>query len=386
MKEVREQGGEKWITFDGLSKQWDKIAPEIMEYMRLGLKAYSIRGRRIIDPTTLPREWWGMASLYRGLKTEGGRRVFWETRKGKDIEEGPFPIEPYEEFNFTLPIDRDEADKKLAEVKTYLFKEADINEFAEAHGLPLFLSDEKKISDIKEVDNKIPTKAADFIKSLTVEYSTDATIFLAIEGEQPKEYSHQDIGFKTMGRAWKEFIEVLRFDDPQWKLPTYSRDPIEKRTYDRKFKILREFEKKFIAFINKTYRVKLPTKTKVFENQKGLNRAGIYKPLLKVKRPGADLPGIDEMSQEEARTKLKNLAAERRREKNNEKKTQLLIQMGSYLNKGKRERWLSTKEAREYLDTADDDCSSGDLTEGAYPLRDDDLLRDPYGNEEKDET
>jgi hypothetical protein len=131
MKANKEQPGEGWITFDKLCEAWGKMPFEILEFMRMGLQAYSNLGRKVIDT---PREYNGLKHIEKSLKTETARRIFWQYRG--ELKDSPFPTEPYEEFDFTLPIDKQKAEIALSKIRTFIFKDKDLDEFAQLHILP----------------------------------------------------------------------------------------------------------------------------------------------------------------------------------------------------------------------------------------------------------
>ena len=138
-------GTEKgFIPEPELEREWNKQTFEILEYMSMGLRAYSRRGRRILDPSNLPKEYRALRDIEKNLKTKSTKKFFWDYRK--TLSDSLFSTEPYEEMDFNLPFDDQKAEEALAKVRTFLFKVEDVNKFAEESGLPCIAEDNSSSS------------------------------------------------------------------------------------------------------------------------------------------------------------------------------------------------------------------------------------------------
>jgi len=244
----------------------------------------------------------------------------------------------------------------LDELKKYLI------EIAESP-LPklLFPKDNEKRQEIlKEEKAKVQTSIViapdDFIRNLKVVYNNNSSVILAPQGKKSKDYSCQEMGFKETAKTWTMFIDVLQMDDPQYHVGTYSKDknPVKNRGYYSSYNKLKEFSKKFIAFLNKTYSAQIPSDLNVFENRKGIERDGTYRPIFKV--VSSDIKkdtNIKITTKEQLFKELETLSTKYKREKNPKEKERLFLQLGFLIETGKKKSLITITEASCYLKNND---------------------------------
>lgn len=224
---------------------------------------------------------------------------------------------------------------------------------------------------VEPIDNAIQRDADDFIRNLKVEYSSDTSVILTPKGKQSKEYSYQQMGFKSTAQTWALLIGVLQKDDPQYHVGIYpkdkSRDKVKK--YNSTMQIIKAFEKKFVDFLNCEYSAQIPGNSRVFRNMKGFDRDGTYRPIFQVANPATEIEeNIGGMSREQWKNEIEILAEEKRREKDPKKETRLLAKMGPYIALGNREGWLNPDQAKKYLEPNDEDRLLEDALSHAGPL------------------
>ena len=222
--------------------------------------------------------------------------------------------------------------------------------FAEIERLRSTESQETKTPD---KEKKCHDSHDDFIHSLKVTYSSDTSVILTPQGGKSKEYSCQEMGFKSAAKTWKMFIDVLQKDDHKYHVGTYSKDKdhVKIREYNKIMSMLKEFSKKFVIFLNKTYSVEIPATFNVFENtyRKGQDRAGTYVPKFQIYSFEVDSGKPKKLSKDETLGTIKNLGAQLKKEKNDKIKDNLICQITPYLEHAVKNDWISEEKAKSLL-------------------------------------
>lgn len=217
--------------------------------------------------------------------------------------------------------------------------------------------------DFKEENNKI--KYSDtFIRSLQVFYVSDTEIKIRGCGKGAKIYTCEEMGFKKKSEAWKVLITVLQSNDNTYHVGIYSadKDPIKNRNYNKLVQRLRNFSKKFVFFLNDKYSASLPESLNVFENMKGYDRDGTYKPIFHI----ADKPDaihstdINKMSKKETLDKLETLSKQRKCEKDESERERLLDVIGYYAEHAKKMGWINEEHLRNLISLPDKEASAED--------------------------
>lgn len=134
------------------------------------------------------------------------------------------------------------------------------------------------------------------------------------------------------------------------------------KNYYKLAKFTGNFSKKFISFLNKEYSLSLQRDFNVFQNMKGRERAGTYKPIFKIfdHQAFSKKTGIENLSEDETMKKIKTLCRESKSTRDTTQKDQLLIEIGKYAEHAKRHGWITEPELRSLLPLPDDKPSEDD--------------------------
>ena len=204
-----------------------------------------------------------------------------------------------------------------------------------------------------------------FIKKVAISYISDTDVSIKAGGKEAKIFSCENIGFKQSEKTWLMFIKVLQDSDHKYHVGIYSQDknPIKNRNYNSLMKRPVNFSKKFVSFLNETYKTALPEDLNVFKNIKGRERAGTYEPkfLIINKLDIANHEDIKKMSKEEVLKKIQTLADQRQREKDKSLKENLLWEIGKCAEHAKKRDWITEKQLQEMISNPDEAISSDDL-------------------------
>lgn len=190
--------------------------------------------------------------------------------------------------------------------------------------------------------------AEDFIRSVSISYESDNEIGLKIGDKKTKNYTCKDMEFKPDSKPWKLLMKILKDGQHEYNIGTYSLDKISEknRDYNNKVHTMREFSKKLVSFLNKTYGKQMPEKFSVFENKQkiGKGRAGIYVPKFKI----IDI-GLTEMTKDETIRMITGLCEKIKNEKAGGAKERLTKQLYPYLDHAKKKGWISKEDAISLL-------------------------------------
>lgn len=191
------------------------------------------------------------------------------------------------------------------------------------------------------------------IRSVSVAYLSETEVRIKVGGISTVDCDCETMGFKKTGKTWPILMAILDRSDHQYHIGIYTRygGPVENRDYNNALGRLRELSKKFVAFLNKTYSWDIPANFNVFENMKGLDRAGTYRPKFKV----IDTVTNREITKDQWLRELEALSELKRHEKDPDKEFKLLDKIGNHLEEGKRHNWISAKQAFKYLQRDDEE-------------------------------
>jgi hypothetical protein len=226
------------------------------------------------------------------------------------------------------------------------------------------------------VQNQPQEEATDdaFIRSLQISFVSDSEFSIRVGSKPAKIYTCSDMKLNEGSVLWRLFVEILRSTDHTYHVGVYSRDrdPAKNRNYYKLVARTRSFSKKFISFINTKYHTSLPGGLSVFENQKGFETAGTYKPMFKMASANNVIKNTDmkKMTEEETRNKIITLLKEKKQEKDEKQVAQLLIEIGEYAEYAKSEGWITEKWLRSQMYTyKKDDFDKEDFLQ-AVPIED----------------
>jgi len=149
----------------------------------------------------------------------------------------------------------------------------DIIAFETKHGITLKIIDQKE----KEKAKVLPLEDYDrFVRSLRVFYENAEQVRIQKSGNPSLPYTYVDFGFKRPGKTWKTFLEILQNQDHSYNVGP-ARYGIKQRNkqYDSTLGLLKELNKKWITFIDKTFSLEAPTGFRIYEKGKG-DKPGTY--------------------------------------------------------------------------------------------------------------
>jgi hypothetical protein len=169
-----------------------------------------------------------------------------------------------------------------------IFRIEDVKEFEVKHGKGKKETSEQKIPTASHKDEPVETGAEDFVRNLRVSFENDNEIRIQEPNEIAKCISCQSLGFRNnKAKAWNTFIEILQnsphtyyigpayeyvqvYSDPdkiegEKRKLKYSGKGERKKSYDRRYKRLREISTKIVPYLNDHYPVQIPSKYKLFE-------------------------------------------------------------------------------------------------------------------------
>ncbi|HQO64733.1 MAG TPA: hypothetical protein PK528_14075, partial [Syntrophorhabdus sp.] len=244
-----------------------------------------------------------------------------------------------------------------------------VNQYEQTHPLPSEGIQNKagdpqtqQRQDFKEEakENKDPDT---FIQSLQVSYVNDTGISIKIGDKQGKDYTCKEMGFKSSENGWKLLMEVLRDRDHSFYVGPYSKDksPEKIKWYNQRQKWMSEFNKKFISFLNREYGVQIPSKTKLFENQKKKDRDGMYKPIFQITSQDAIYAtNIKKMSKEEVLNELEKLTTDRSHVNDAETQDLLLTRIGLYATYATKMGWITKEDLQKMILVPDEEISPDD--------------------------
>jgi len=136
----------------------------------------------------------------------------------------------------------------------------------------------QQANEIKDPDS--------FMCDLKVSYLDNTEVKIQYKGKR-KNYTCESMGFRDCNtEEWKTFLKILEATDYDYREHNYCLGPahyINKEThtrerigeYDRKLNLLKEIDKKIIAFLAKQYNVTFPAGFKSYERQPAKGN-GVY--------------------------------------------------------------------------------------------------------------
>ena len=209
-------------------------------------------------------------------------------------------------------------------------------------------------------DGQIDTEG--FIRSLAISYLSDDEVIIKIDRQKPKSFTRKEMGFENSKKTWPLFIKVLTKGDFNVGIYDKNKNAVNQQNYNRLVKFPANFSKKFIAFLNKAFSLSLDSGVNIFQNMKGIDRAGTYKPKFQIlKNMGHNQQqDINSLSKKETLEMIEKLSQERNKTKDDGKKECLLFKIGNYAAHAKNNGWLTEEQLKNYLSSPDDESSEYD--------------------------
>ncbi|MDP1989467.1 MAG: hypothetical protein Q8K00_00465 [Syntrophales bacterium] len=293
----------KWYSGHDLVKEWGIKGFELFNLMKNGLQAYTSTGKKVVDSDPLPRgkkqsleqveanQWakWnagsnGKPSGYEDKIKASARYIY--NRQSLEILNPPKDCVL---MSFTLPLNDERANAILSKILCLQFRSFDVvkftNEYSKIQSLPSEESrnetadpQQQPERDFKGEANKIKDHE-DFIRSLRVSYVSDTEVRIKVCNKKSKTYSYTDLGYERENtKEWLALIQILKSEDHLYHVGVaYGKSRQRNKTYDSNRNIHREISKKFVRFLNETYKQQLPANFQLFELKKSA-RSGTYGP------------------------------------------------------------------------------------------------------------
>jgi len=198
----------------------------------------------------------------------------------------------------------------------------------------------------------------DFIKKLQISRCSGNSILIKARNRQDCEFSCSQIGFTPRSKGWELLMEVLQDKDHFFYVGIYNRynsDTAATRYYNNRQQQLKHLGQKFIKFLNQEFKVNIPDDFNLFENQKGIERDGTYKPKFQIVGSFKNVSDIKEMSKEEIFKKLETISEQRKREKRKDQKEQLLMKIADLVTHASKKGWITRAQAESYIITTDEE-------------------------------
>lgn len=285
----------RWFTGQQIFKKYDVQAFELLKYMRNGLQAYTVDGRKVIDEDTLEHgrketlkeiEYSFRAKVKAPFKSIGDvdnhyssltpemdtLRLLYNTKPtlignpdfSLDDFIGKVAKAAYEQQPLDIILNAPEGScpfsfksGDLEKIKSFQFKRPDLLEYL-------------GMEDVKDKPN-IPTSTKqidpeEFVRSLSIAKENDTEIKIKVGDKKTKTYSCKDIGFKEDSKTWRTFIQILQSQDHIFHVgAARGANKVRNKIYDANRGIKREIGKKFVIFLNKTYKQQLLDNFEIFE-------------------------------------------------------------------------------------------------------------------------
>lgn len=256
------------------------------------------------------------------------------------------------------------------------FDRGDIIDVAIKEGIPLhgvaplnFVSPQGTKTETQTASDTAtsPTPQIDpeaYIQSMAISYLSDTEVIIKV-GKKEVTASCKDIGFKETSKPWAMFIKILKDPNNEYHVGIYdkNKNPVNLKAYRRGTKLFPNFSKKFIPFINDKFLVTLASNFNIFKNMKGIERDGTYRPKFHVYeyRVHNQQDDIKSLSKEDITKKLIALSGRYKREKDQNGKDLLLIEIGNYAERAKKENWITEQQLRNLLSSSDDYPADNDV-------------------------
>jgi len=221
-----------------------------------------------------------------------------------------------------------------------------------------------------------------YIHKLGVAFINDRSILIKAPGSKEQEFTCDQMGFKESERTWELLIEVLQSKDHLCHVGVYShdRDVVKNRNYNNWLKRLSNLSRKVVSFLNKEYYASLPKGFNIFENRKGYERAGAYKPKFNIidNRYFVGEHDINNMSDTELVNKIKELSMLCRQERDETTRVNLLTSIGPYATKAYEKKLITRQQLQAMITLPDEISSVEDAMSHARPWNE-----DLYGESDK---
>ncbi len=376
---------------------------ELLNHIKNGLTPYDETGRPVLDRDTLPRHKKSLEEITKEMEqkfincdpprvpTGIIERIF-KNQEGTPV----FPQDGSTVMSFSLPANKSEAVRVFEQIKQFQFKGEDVSNFIAEDALnPNYIVDKAYSRYEKETEESINYKpilspatqtepAAEnksegqidtegFIRSMAISYLSDNEVIIKIDKQKPKTFTRKDMGFEKSKKTWPLFLTMLRKGDFNTGIYDKNKNAVNQQNYNRLAKFPANFSKKFIAFLNKEFSLSLDSGVNIFQNMKGIDRAGTYKPKFQILKNMThdQQQDINSLSKKETSKMIERLSQERKKAKGEGEKDRLLSLIGDYAEHAKKNGWLTEEQLENYLSSPDDESSEYDamsLTDDKYSL------------------
>ena len=313
---------------------------ELFNKVKAGLPAYDNLGRRVVDLDTLPfkqkQTYEEIEAMVRSKLVDNTRSTLLPYYQG-----GPVPIdmESGEEIipnlckaiyegqpdeplippgcvatSFTLPAASAEVPKFFERFMLFQFKYQEVIDFEQNNGFIVKGQKDYPLPEIPDIPIPHAATARDqanpesFIRSLVVSYENDSEIRIKAGTQKQKICSCEAMGFKKNSITWRTLLQILQIKDHLYHLGVaHGPQKVRNKSYDINYKRLVEISKKFVSFLNNTYRLQLPDKYQIFELVKN-EHPGIYRPKFIVSIFGTEDSHYDTFSNDELIKEIEDLS------------------------------------------------------------------------------
>lgn len=193
-----------------------------------------------------------------------------------------------------------------------------------------------------------------FIRSMCLSYENDDSIKLKIGSKKSRIYSATDLGFRdAKTKTWKTFIRLLEKKEFFYTGTAHGAGKQRNRDYDANHQTLREISKKIIAFLSKTYGVRLPDAQQIFERI-NTEAPGTYGPVFTISDPDYGNALYENLPKEELLETIASLSRKEHMDTDEKSKTNIHKELTAAVVVACAKGWMSQNRARSYLQSTID--------------------------------
>jgi len=295
----------KWISFAELCQRWNINSYDLASIVIEGrLSAYD--GDNLVNKYTVEDGSYWITSPY-------GRGVL---------------------KNDNLTVDK---------VKNFIFSLSDVVRFETENKIAT-----KSMPKVPEIVTQEQTNIAPetFIRGLSVEFSSDTTIYIQPMNEKRREYSCAEIGLKSNSKPWKILLGVLHHHEYYAGIYSADKQTEKNRGYHRNIANMKEFSKKFVSFLNKTFNAQLPENFNLLENQHRTrnDRPGTYTPKFQIASMNTQT-----LSKDETLKLIADLSKKLNEETGEQAQAKLCDRINHYMSIAVKKEWIKESELSELL-------------------------------------
>lgn len=223
-----------------------------------------------------------------------------------------------------------------ANVITFIYKSDEVDHYLkELNSVLSIKATSGHKSDIKETS----INADEFICNLRVAYIDETSISIQPKGKNLQYFTREEMGFSPL--SWKVLTEILKKGFYSVGLYDTKKNTANVKEYNKLSKRVGKCNKAFKAFLKNNFFVEIPEKYAIIENMKGRERAGTYKVKFSTKnKPSSNQSfKIGNLSEKETEEKIKILYERIKKEDDQDKKDQHIVEVGHYLEYAKKKKY-----------------------------------------------